>query len=149
MNREKIIEKVSNKLKLIRTEYSYTQDQMALYIGVSKKTLVQIEKERIECNWSVAVSICTLFRKSHVLQNMMGGDPVEILELTVHSTLSEEVQIEQHEKVWWETIEKNMRYRLEKNMLSNHYRVVNKQDYRIFCSVDEQLARNYFMRVCS
>ncbi len=144
-----IIEKVSNKLKLIRTEYGYTQDQMALYIGVSKKTLVQIEKERIVCNWSVAVAICTLFRKSHVLQNMMGGDPIEILELTVHPSLEQKIQIEKNANVWWETVDKDVRYRLEKNILSEYYRIVNKQDYRIFCSFDEVLARRHFKHVCS
>ncbi len=47
MNREEIIMLVSDKLRLIRTEAGYTQDKMAEIIGVSKKTLVQIEKGRV------------------------------------------------------------------------------------------------------
>lgn len=39
MNREEIIQIVSEKIKLVRTENSYTQDQMADIVGISKKHL--------------------------------------------------------------------------------------------------------------
>ncbi|PFB11956.1 helix-turn-helix domain-containing protein, partial [Bacillus cereus] len=42
MNKELIIELISMKIKLIRTEKGYTQDKMAEVLGISKKTLVQI-----------------------------------------------------------------------------------------------------------
>ena len=58
MNREEIIMLVSDKLRLIRAEAGYTQDKMAEIIGVSKKTLVQIEKGRVLAGWSTVVTVC-------------------------------------------------------------------------------------------
>ncbi len=46
MNREAFIKIMNGKIKLIRTEYGLTQDKMALILGISKKTLIEIEKNR-------------------------------------------------------------------------------------------------------
>ena len=43
MHRDQLIALISDKLKLIRTEKQFTQDQMSDLLGLSKKTLVQIE----------------------------------------------------------------------------------------------------------
>lgn len=46
MDKEYITELISSKLRLIRAESGYTQEKMANVLGMSKKTLVQIEKGR-------------------------------------------------------------------------------------------------------
>lgn len=46
MDKDYITELISSKLRLIRTESRYTQEKMANVLGISKKTLVQIEKGR-------------------------------------------------------------------------------------------------------
>lgn len=45
MDKQKFIELVNSKLKLIRVENDLSQDKMSEIIGLSKKTLVEIEKE--------------------------------------------------------------------------------------------------------
>ena len=45
MNKQEFIELVNSKLKLIRVENDLSQDKMSEIIGLSKKTLVEIEKE--------------------------------------------------------------------------------------------------------
>ena len=47
MTRLEFINKVDGKVRLIRTEKGYTQDKMAEILGISKKTLIQVEKERV------------------------------------------------------------------------------------------------------
>ena len=42
MNREEFIREMDTQLKLVRTEYGYTQEMMASILGLSKKTLVEI-----------------------------------------------------------------------------------------------------------
>ncbi len=42
MNKKEFVEFMDSKLKLVRTEYGLTQDKMALVLGISKKTLVEI-----------------------------------------------------------------------------------------------------------
>ncbi|WP_406565370.1 helix-turn-helix domain-containing protein [Bacillus solitudinis] len=46
MEQKAVIELISDKLKLIRTEQGFTQDKMAEFLGISKKTLVQIERKK-------------------------------------------------------------------------------------------------------
>jgi DNA-binding XRE family transcriptional regulator len=57
MTREEFIKKVDQKVKLIRNEKGYTQDKMAAVLGISKKTLVQVEKERASLGWPVAITV--------------------------------------------------------------------------------------------
>ena len=60
MNRVEFINKASEKLKMIRMESDFTQDKMAEILGISKKTLVQIEKGRSTFGWAGAVT-CVQF----------------------------------------------------------------------------------------
>ena len=69
MDRQSFTDLIQTKFKMVRIEAGYTQDTMAQTIGLSKKTLVQIEKERVLPNWTTCVSICALFRDSDVLNS--------------------------------------------------------------------------------
>ncbi len=66
MDKQTFTEMLQSKFKMVRTEAGYTQDSMSQTIGLSKKTLVQIEKERILPNWTTCISLCALFRDSEV-----------------------------------------------------------------------------------
>jgi Predicted transcriptional regulators len=70
MDKQEFTEILQSKFKIVRTEAGYTQDAMSHTIGLSKKTLVQIEKERILPNWTTCISLCALFRDSEVLTNI-------------------------------------------------------------------------------
>ncbi len=54
MTREEFIQMMDEREKLIRTEYGLTQDKMAIALGISKKTLVEIEKGRRTLGWTGA-----------------------------------------------------------------------------------------------
>lgn len=79
MDKEKIIDILSDKLRLVRTEYDFSQEKMALVLGLSKKTLIQIEKGRNKLGWAYAVALCAIFRESEILQMTLGGNPVETM----------------------------------------------------------------------
>ena len=51
MDRKSFIEEMDIHLKLVRTEYGCTQEMMARILGISKKTLVEIEKGRSSLGW--------------------------------------------------------------------------------------------------
>lgn len=74
MTREEFIKIVDSKIKLLRNEKNYTQDKMAYMLGISKKTLVQIEKGRHSLGWTIAVTAYTLFKDSEILQLAFGDD---------------------------------------------------------------------------
>ncbi len=84
MNQSTIIEKLSAKIKLIRVESNYTQEKMAAVLGISKKSLVQIEKRRNNANWTTIVALCALFRHSEIIRITIGNDVLKTLETAVH-----------------------------------------------------------------
>ena len=79
MTRDTFVQKVDALVKLVRTEYGLTQEQMAQCLGISKKTLVGIEKGRGSLGWTGTAAICSLFSESTVLQNTFGGEMSDIL----------------------------------------------------------------------
>ncbi|KRE44990.1 helix-turn-helix transcriptional regulator [Paenibacillus sp. Soil522] len=138
MDKQQLIETLSGKLKLVRVEKGYTQDQMAEVLGVSKKTLVQIEKERMLAGWTNVVALCALFRDSQVIQSVLGGDPVEVIETIAHNGFVRSKDKTFGGKVWWKEEEKKGSFRIQLNMISHHYRIIDDDDFRWFSSFDRE-----------
>ncbi|TGE36321.1 helix-turn-helix domain-containing protein [Desulfosporosinus fructosivorans] len=135
MTRMEFIKFASEKLKLIRIEGGYTQDKMAEILGMSKKTLVQIEKGRSTLGWAGAVTMCTIFKNSEVLEMTFGGDPQDII-LSLAFTDSESNEKTMGGKVWWINIKLTNEFRIQRNIISEHYRILDSKDRRICSSFD-------------
>ena len=74
MTREKFIETCDRKEKLVRNELGLSQEKMSILLGVSKKTLVEIEKWRSSLGWQGAVTLCTLFQNTREITLTFGPD---------------------------------------------------------------------------
>nr|WP_207627592.1 MULTISPECIES: helix-turn-helix domain-containing protein [Bacillaceae] len=135
---------VSEKLRLIRTEAGYTQDKMADIIGVSKKTLVQIEKGRVLANWSTVVSICALFRETETVQFLFGNEPLEVLETVALNGIDLRKTKTLGGRVWWKILTQKNGFILQQNILSKHFRILDARNYRIFSSFDEKLSKQRY-----
>lgn len=144
MTREEIIVMVSEKLRLIRTEAGYTQDKMADIVGVSKKTLVQIEKGRVLANWSTVVSICALFRETETVQFLFGNEPLEVLETVAREGIDYRKNKTLGGRIWWRIVSRKNGFILQQNILSKHFRILDEGNFRIFSSFDEKLSRQRF-----
>lgn len=138
MTRDEIISKVSEKIRVLRAEVNYTQDKMADIIGVSKKTLVQIEKGRVEAGWSTVVTICALFRETETIQFLFGNEPLEVLETIAHEGTDYRKEKTLGGKVWWREVEKASGFVLQQNIISKHFRILDEDDFRIFSSFEEK-----------
>jgi len=53
---------MKNKLKVLRAEHSYTQEDLADIIGVSRQTINAIEKEKFDPSLPTAFRISKLFK---------------------------------------------------------------------------------------
>lgn len=142
MTQDEIVDLLTGKIKLVRTELGYTQDKMADILGISKKTLVQIEKERIKASWTVIVALCALFRNSEILYNSLGGDPLDVMEVVVHEYVAPAKEKTWGGQVWWKEVHEQNDYRLQQNVITQHYRILDKNDHRIYSSFDEEEVRN-------
>jgi DNA-binding XRE family transcriptional regulator len=139
MNRNEFIKKADDKLKLVRTEYGYNQEKMADILGVSKKTLVQIEKGRSSLGWTGAVALCTIFRRSEVLAGTLGGEATDIILALAFEDSEPEYPKTLGGKIWWKTLEEAATYKLQQNIISQHYRILDQNDRRICASFDREM----------
>jgi DNA-binding XRE family transcriptional regulator len=142
MTREEFIKKVDEKVKLIRNEKGYTQDRMAEVLGISKKTLVQIEKERASLGWAVAVTVCTIFRESEILQLTFGGDAQDIILTLAFENYERGREWTMGGRIWWKDIKIKEAFKIQQNIITNHYRILDMENRRVSSSFDEVYIQN-------
>ena len=134
-DRENFITTCDSKLRLVRTEANLTQEQMAHAIGISKKTLVDIEKGRRSLGWSGSVALCVVFPGSDVISSAFGSSPVDMipgLALTGTPTPTAAPTA----NPWWEIIADNGEFRIEQNVVSQHYRLMARDNTKLAASFD-------------
>ncbi|MBU3200144.1 transcriptional regulator [Clostridium estertheticum] len=136
MTRIEFIKKVDEKVKLIRTEKGYTQDKMAEILGISKKTLVQAEKERSSLGWAVAIAVCIIFRDSEILELTFGGDVEDIIHSLSFPNNDKKYIPTLGGRIWWKDIETKNGFTVQQNMLSKHYRILANNHRRICFSFE-------------
>lgn len=137
MTRDDFIREIDGQLKLIRTEYGFTQDTMAQILGISKKTLVQIEKKRASLGWTGAVAVCSIFSESMILDRLLGGEASDMIKAYAFREIKAPVYNKtMGGKVWWREMERPEGYRIQQNIVSQHYRILDDKDRRIFSSFD-------------
>lgn len=141
MNRTEFIHILDGRLKLVRTEYDFTQDKMADVLGLSKKTLVQIEKQRASLGWTGAVALCAVFRDSEILAMTLGGQPQDLILTLAFREYERQYPQTMGGRVWWREIEAKGRYRIQQNVISQHYRILDQKDHRICSSLDVRYMR--------
>ena len=136
MTRDEFIKKVDEKVRLIRTEKGYTQDRMAEILGISKKTLIQAEKERSSLGWAVAIAVCVIFKDSDILELTFGGDAQDII-LSLSFPNNERKYIPTlGGRIWWKDIETKNGFTVQQNMISNHYRILANNHRRVCFSFE-------------
>lgn len=55
---------MKNRIKVLRAEHSYTQEDLAEIVGVSRQTINAIEKEKFDPSLPLAFKISKLFELS-------------------------------------------------------------------------------------
>lgn len=131
MDQKQIQEIISPKIKLIRVEYGYTQHRMAEIIGLSKKTLVQIEKQRTVAGWTTVTAVCALFRDSEIIRRVLGSAPLEVLETAAHRHIFTDGKEASALETTWKVLSEKGGCKLEQNQISGHYRI-QKAGARLF-----------------
>lgn len=136
MDRKSFIEEMDIHLKLVRTEYGCTQEMMARILGISKKTLVEIEKGRSSLGWMGAVTFATLFSDSRILSSLLGGEASDMIRALAFEGEKPFFYPTMGGKVWWRVIEQEEKWLIQQNIISQHYRALDRHNRRICCSFD-------------
>lgn len=136
MNREDFILLCDKKEKLIRTEAGFSQEKMAHVLGISKKTLVEIEKGRRTLGWTGSVALCSIFSDSEVLQATFGGYPDEVIKSLAFEQKEVVYCQTMGGNIWWRDLDVHNGYKIQQNIISNHYRILDEKNRRVSSSFD-------------
>ena len=136
MTRQEFVAAMDRQVKLTRTEYGFTQDVMAKILGISKKTLVEIEKGRSSLGWTGAVAFVTLFSNSQVLSGLLGGEASDMVLALAFQDTKPTFPRTMGGKVWWRHVESRNGYKIQQNIISQHYRALDAEDGRVCASFD-------------
>lgn len=136
MTRETFVAELDPADKLVRTEYGFTQDVMARVLGISKKTLVEIEKGRSSLGWTGAVALCSIFSRQPGALRPAGGRGGELVRALAFQNLRPFYPKTMGGKVWWRFVETLGPYTIQQNLLSQHYRALDPEDGRVCSSFD-------------
>ncbi|MEN6462611.1 MAG: helix-turn-helix transcriptional regulator [Syntrophomonas sp.] len=134
MEKKQFVKLMDEKIKLIRTEYGLTQDKMAAILGISKKTLIEIEKNRKSLGWTNSIALASIFSDSTILHDAIGGDVSDIIIALAFKDIDVDYPKTWGGKVWWKTISEEKCYRIQQNMFSRHYRLLDQENRRIYAS---------------
>ena len=149
MTRETFISEMDRHVKLVRTEYGFTQDVMAKVLGISKKTLVEIEKGRSSLGWTGSTALCTIFADSQVLSGLLGGEAGDMIRALAFQDLKPVYPKTMGGKVWWRFVETCCGYRIQQNIISQHYRVLDSDDGRVCSSFDLETVKAALEELCA
>lgn len=135
MKPEEIAVLLSDQAKHVRSEYNLSQEKMAALLGISKKTLIQVEKGRCQMSWSAVVALSALFSDSEILYSVLGDNPLQVVKAAVLSKLNVPRSKTMGGKVWWRELRQCGGFRLQQNLVSGHYRILDAYNQRWFSSV--------------
>lgn len=134
MEKTQFIQLMDEKIKLIRTEYGLSQDKMAEILGISKKTIIEIEKNRKSLGWTNSIALASIFSDSTIIHDAIGGDTSGFIIALAFKNTEVNYPKTWGGKVWWLLISENKGYRIQQNMFSRHYRLLDTENRRIYTS---------------
>jgi DNA-binding XRE family transcriptional regulator len=143
---------MDQQVKLIRNEYGLNQDKMAALLGLSKKTLVEIEKGRSSLGWTAAVALASIFSNSTIINNSLGGDVEDIIVAIAFNDVDVKYPRTMGGKIWWKTVLEKEGYIIQQNILSHHFRLLDPDNRRRIASfeyseIEEHLEREILKKL--
>jgi len=80
ISRNELIDKISKEFINIRKEAKLTQDDIANILGISKNTIVSVEKNGKPLSWAVVMATVLLFSQTTPIMDILNGvSPLEVI----------------------------------------------------------------------
>jgi DNA-binding XRE family transcriptional regulator len=134
MQQYELTELISQNLISIRHEYHLSQDKMAQLLGLSKKTLVEIEKGRKQLSWTASVALIGLCHDSIRIHDLVGGDAMALTLSIAYRDLKMSYPKTMGGKVWWKSLQEQQGFVVQQNLFTHHYRILDSLNHRRFAS---------------
>lgn len=79
-----------------------------------------------------------MFNHSELLLSSIGDNPVDFVQLIASKNGGTPKEKTMGGKIWWKEIEYREDFRLQQNLISNHYRILDQYDYRWHSSFNKE-----------
>ena len=66
-----LITRMTDNLKVLRNKLSFTQEELAEKVGISRQTLVNIENKKRDMSWNTFVALITVFRAENSTSDLL------------------------------------------------------------------------------
>ncbi len=144
MNKMEFCKKVQSILEDLRKDIGMTLEEMALTIGLSKKTLIQIEKERNLLKWPEAVTFTSIFNEHELVKSIFGDEVIDIIQtIAIQKPPRRQLKTLGGES-WWKTLITKEGFRLQQHKISRHLRILDQENYRVYFTYSKSDAKNEF-----
>ena len=87
------------------------------------------------------MALCAIFSGSQVLSGVLGGEAGELIRALAFQDLRPTYPRTLGGKVWWRFVETLGPYTIQQNLISQHYRALDREDGRVFSSFDLEEVR--------
>ncbi len=132
MNKTDFCNKTQTILEDLRKDQGMTLEEMALTIGLSKKTLIQIEKQRSKLKWAEAVTFVSIFNEHNLVKSIFGDEVTEIIQaIAIQKPPRRQLKTMGGES-WWNTMLEREGFRIQQHKISKHLRILDNEDYRVY-----------------
>ncbi len=146
MTKIEFCSKVQELLHDLRKEVSLPQEQMADSIGVSKKTYIQLEKKRTKLKWAETVTLCILFKDTDTIYNCFGDNIADIIQAISMEKIPRRQLQTLGGSTWWDNLVEEKGFTLQRHKISNHYRILDYDNYRVYFTMIKEKAMVEFKR---
>ena len=137
---------VQTILEALRKEVAMTLEEMAMTIGLSKKTLIQIEKKRTPLKWAEAVTTVIIFEDNELIKALFGDEVIDIIQsISIQKPTRRQLKTLGGES-WWKMILAKDGFRLQQHKISRHFRILDPKDYRVYFTYHKHDATTEFNR---
>jgi len=94
--------------------------------------------------WAVAIAVCIIFKDSEILELIFGGGVEDIIRSLSFSDNERKYIPTFGGKVWWKDMETKNGYIIQQNIISNHYRILDKNHRRVCFSFEFEYINKRF-----
>lgn len=94
---------------------------------------MEIEKGRSSLGWIGSVALCTVFGNSEILSGVFGGKPTDIIMALAFDGNEPVYPKTMGGKIWWSFVKERNGFKIQQNIISQHYRLLDNEDRRV-CS---------------
>lgn len=72
----------------------------------------------------------------------LGEDPIELIETLIFKNIVVPRNLTGGGRVWWKDIESTEKFKIQKNIISSHYRIIDGNNKRWYSSFDKEYILN-------